>query len=272
MSSKGGILMNADQAYAELEAASKAVVPAPPAAPASLPDMADAPRAGVKKGGALDPQIHRSYLLMRRWTAIFAIALAPILAGASGAPLNPSISHYYYLPGDWTRDLFVGTLCAVGFVLYFYKGYSRTEDWLLSIAGIAAAGVAFFPMADPDNGCTAGWALSMHGVSAATLFLAISAVAWFTSEKTLKLLHDERRKTYYRSVYRLIGALMVAAPVTIFIFHRLSGLNTCAGDGEPVSYAIFFVEAAGISIFAIYWLIKSREIKEIMAQAATPGV
>ncbi|MEY4270980.1 MAG: hypothetical protein RLZZ58_2196 [Pseudomonadota bacterium] len=249
--------MNADQAYAELEHASKTAGPQPGATS----------RAPGKSRRSLEPSINRGYLVLRRWTAILAIALAPILAAASGAGLNPSISHYYFLPGNWTRDLFVGTLCAIGFVLYFYKGYSNTEDWLLSIAGIAAAGVAFFPMTDPALGCKtypAFW--WVHGAFAGTLFVMIAAVCWFTSEKTLKLLNDERRQAQFRWSYRVLGASMAAAPATIFVLHKLSGLDTCPSDGAPASKAIFFVEAAGITVFAIYWLMKSREIAEIIKQ------
>ncbi|HET8922593.1 MAG TPA: hypothetical protein VFN26_06305 [Candidatus Acidoferrum sp.] len=78
----------------------------------------------------------------------FALAFGKMLLQGSG--LQPSISAYYYTD---MRNVFVGSLCAIGVFLLSCKGY----DWRDEAAGIAAcvfavgvatelAGVAFPPM------------------------------------------------------------------------------------------------------------------------------
>ena len=62
--------------------------------------------------------------------------------------LRGSLSAYYYSPA---RDLFVGTLCVLGFFLVTYLSQRKTTwDYVLStIAGVGAVGVAFFPTQRP---------------------------------------------------------------------------------------------------------------------------
>lgn len=61
-----------------------------------------------------------------------------------------SISEYFYTP---MGELFVGTLCAVAFFLFLYKGYDKKEgefmpsdSFMTNFAGICALLVAIFPM------------------------------------------------------------------------------------------------------------------------------
>jgi NADH:ubiquinone oxidoreductase subunit 6 (subunit J) len=62
-----------------------------------------------------------------------------------------SISAYYYTAA---RNVFVATLCCVGFMLIVYKGSNDTEDVLLNLAGTLAFFVAFVPIEIPDvAGC-----------------------------------------------------------------------------------------------------------------------
>lgn len=60
--------------------------------------------------------------------------------------LQSSISHYYYTN---LREIFTGTLCAVGLFLIRYKGHEnksifKNDSLLTNLAGIMAFGVAFF--------------------------------------------------------------------------------------------------------------------------------
>jgi hypothetical protein len=54
--------------------------------------------------------------------------------------LPDSMSGYYYTP---MRDLFVGTLCALGVFLICYAGYDAWDRWVTNISGLGMIGVAF---------------------------------------------------------------------------------------------------------------------------------
>ena len=61
--------------------------------------------------------------------------------------IQPSISHYYYTN---LRDIFTGTLYAVGLFLFLYKGHTnksflKNDNLLTNIAGVMATGVALVP-------------------------------------------------------------------------------------------------------------------------------
>src|ERR687898_669924 len=100
----------------------------------------------------------RSYLIMRVTVVALGIALPVLLV--LGEPLlfdgqpfpRGSLSAYYY-PG--LRELFVGTLCAIGVFLIPYKVAERSRENRLSIyAGASAIVVALFPTGKPGRGVT----------------------------------------------------------------------------------------------------------------------
>ncbi len=53
-----------------------------------------------------------------------------------------SMSGYYYTD---MRNVFVGSLCALGAFLGAYDGYDDLDRWITNIAGFCAIGVAFCP-------------------------------------------------------------------------------------------------------------------------------
>ncbi len=205
--------------------------------------------------------INKTYFLLRRWIAVLALALPVALWLGDGPWPHPSISEYYHSPGGWMRDVFVGTLSVIGFFLYFYRGYSTVEDIVLNLAGLSAVLVAFAPMPWPgaDPHALPLGAFPLHGIAAALLFLFIAYICIFRSSETLDLLHDPKQRASFRLHYRILGALMVAVPASIFAIHLLS-------PRTERSLVVFFIEAAGIVVFALYWLEKSREISVIQDQ------
>ncbi len=95
-----------------------------------------------------------SYLALRK--AVGAVALG--LPFALSIPLwilrhhlmESSISGYYYTR---MRNLFVGSLCAIGMFMLCCRGYDRKDEIAGVFSAFCALGVAFFPTA-PDSGAT----------------------------------------------------------------------------------------------------------------------
>src|SRR5215510_8115997 len=59
-----------------------------------------------------------------------------------GIPSNESISAYYYTV---MRDVFVGTLFAIGVFLFCYRGPNTQDNVLTNIAGACAVAIGLFP-------------------------------------------------------------------------------------------------------------------------------
>lgn len=231
---------------------------------------ADAPPADVleaRKRGEVLASITASYFFLRRGLAFLALAFPVALFALAG--FQDSLSAYYHCSrsgcgpaaGDGAaRDVLVGVLWAAGTFLIFYRGYSRREDWALNLAGLAAAGVAFFP-ADFDRAAGEGRSLigKLHFGSGLVFFLAIAFVCIFCSGDTLKHLKDEARRIRFKRIYSGLGAAMVVVPVATFALHYLL-------DPFERNYAVYGVEVAGLVVFSAYWLFKSKEIALIEKQ------
>ena len=97
------------------------------------------------------------------------------------AEWQQSLSAYYY---TGTRNVFVGTLWAIGIFLFAYPGYNHREDLLGNLAGVFALGVSLFPTA--CDGCTPGPGFLPALGFAAALFLILSyfSLAFFTKTHT----------------------------------------------------------------------------------------
>jgi hypothetical protein len=212
---------------------------------------------------ALSNHIAGTYLAMRRGLSYVAFALPWILwiGGHLRAdlPLQHSMSAYYHAGNGAMHDWFVGILFMVSIVLFVYKGFTRLEDRTLNLAAILITGVAVFPMSWPDS-CFKGIELeglpwSLHGTCAISFFLCIAYVCLFRAGDTLVLIPDEEkdRRDRYRRLYRICGACMIAFPLIAFVL---------AGMLHRKDSFVFFAEAAGVYVFATYWLIKSKELDE----------
>lgn len=209
--------------------------------------------------------IASSYFTLRMGLAALALAMPIALwIGAGAHHLQHSLSAYYHFSQDRAgtfgagtmRDWFVGMLWAVGVFLLLYRGYSRVEDRVLDVAGIAAVLIALFPMDWPENtGATRSGHATVHYLAAATFFTAIAYVCVFRAHDTLSILKDPVRVRMFRAAYRLLGTLMVGMPLGIFLASRVAPV---AGQGW-----LFWAEVAGVYAFATFWLVKSREIWEI---------
>jgi len=129
-----------------------------------------------------------TYRRIRRAIGYLGIILPILLVVLSfisffQTPVQHSISHYYYTN---LREIFTGTLCAVGLFLICYKGNGNASVWkndnlLTNISGIMALGTAN-PEVLSDKiytliPITEKWIGWLHYGFAALLFLLFSLLA-----------------------------------------------------------------------------------------------
>jgi hypothetical protein len=212
-------------------------------------------------GNEMQKHVFGTYISLR-YGMTFIGALLPIvlyaIGVAYGIPLAGSMSEYYWARSTGgvvpARDVFVGGMFAVAACLYLYKGFSSRENGALNLAGLFAAGIAIFPMADPN--LPPDGKFSVHGACGVLLFLCLAFVIWFCPQKTLALLSPEVAARY-RKAYNVLGVVMLASPVSAFIANAF----WTAGNPEARDSFVYWVEVAGIMAFAAYWWTKSREFK-----------
>jgi hypothetical protein len=190
--------------------------------------------------------------------------------GAVEAPLK-SISHSYWLleNNGWLsgRAVFVGGLFAIAAGLYLYKGYTQKENIALNLAAVLLVVVALFPTElncsrndSPVNPslpsyCFPGF--NPHGPSAIAAFLLLGYVIFFRAHDSLKAIRDEAARSLLGRAYELSALAMVAFPVTALALHVLR---------NEYSTLTFWLEAAGIFAFAIFWVLKSMEMRRSLAE------
>src|SRR5262249_16472749 len=142
----------------------------------------------------LQRHITSTYFSLRIGLGVLA-ALFPFLLLLVGLmrhiPWQDSMSHYYFAEPTGSpfrefpmRGLFVGILFAVGFFLFLYKGFSRTENIALNLAGLCAVFVALIPMRTTCKDCGSNDFAFWHYFSAVLLFACITFVAVLCSEIT----------------------------------------------------------------------------------------
>ena len=207
-----------------------------------------------------------TYRRLRRAIGYLGIALPVLLVGLSLIPffkteLQPSISDYYYTN---LRDIFTGTLAAVGLFMLCYKGHGNTSFWkddqlLTNIAGIAAVGVALIPVAPqtadlmiytliPYNYPWLGW---VHYGFAALLFgiFALLSLNVFTigQNRPADLPISAFNENH---IYRFCGIAIIILMLLIPISEEF----------ELFRYSTLILEALALFFFGTAWLIKGRAL------------
>lgn len=221
-----------------------------------------------------------TYFSLRAGLALLAFALPFVLylygKFRHGLDLQPSMSAYFWAAVEGQcatfpmRTIFVGFLFATGVCLYVYKGLTPLENYLLNAAAICASLVAIYPerltkaeaVTNPRlqqlfTSCPAiaEWAALppkyVHFTAAAILFVILAIVAWFCAGKSLEFLPASHDLAKFQRAYKIISIAMILFPIP--------GVAVAYLFGVP-SAKVFFIEAAGILTFGVYWAIKSREL------------
>jgi hypothetical protein len=195
----------------------------------------------------------KTYDWLRIGLAALAIAM-PLLLVLFGGPRLASMSAYYNAePAGWfvSRDWFAGILWAVAALLIVYKGYDAREDHALNLAGVFAIVVALVPTrADATE--YLGF-ITVHGAAAVLFFICLGYVALFRAGDTLRLFSSPEKQKHYNRAYKLIGAVMVGATALAVLLGTLE---------QRRATATFVTEWVAIYSFALYWLVKSYELKD----------
>lgn len=171
--------------------------------------------------------------------------------------IQESVSDYYY---TITGDLLVGLLCAVALFLISYKGYpgERLDNFLSSLAGILALGVAFFPTNETSADSCAIIHLplndlrnNIHNVFSAALFLVLSSISLFMFTKSKGVVMTKQKKMRNR-VYRICGVLMLICIVVLALYANVRDNLPWLKQYKPV----FWLESMALLAFGISWLVK----------------
>lgn len=189
-----------------------------------------------------------------------------VLVGLSFIPffqtaVQPSISDYYYTN---LRDIYTGTLAAVGLFMICYKGHGNASIWkddqlLTNVAGLMAIGVALIPV-DPEfepgkvytlipyDYAWPGW---LHYGFAALLFgiFALLAINVFTIGQRES--EDIPVSTFNENhLYRFCGGAIILLIVLIPVSETF----------QLFRYSTLVLEALALFFFGTAWLIKGRAL------------
>jgi hypothetical protein len=168
--------------------------------------------------------------------------------------LRDSMSGYYH---TGMRNVFVGTLCVIGFFLLSYRGYERADDIAGDLACLFAVGTALFPTAPADPTPGEDSVGKIHFISAALLFLTLAYFCLRLFTKTDPSKPPTRRKRHRNRVYRTCGYIMLACVVLIFIYMvPMKGADSPLQAYRPV----YWLEAVAVVAFGISWLTKGEAI------------
>lgn len=238
-----------------------------------------------------DPMI-KSYLKLRRLLGWLGILLPFFLIAGSlfqHVSIQNSISAFYYTA---MRDLFVGTLAAMGLFLICYPGYKEPDDKLsesliTTIGGIAVLLVGAFPTGTYEQiqqACTVcpscipsvlnifGWYMCCHNAIVSGAHLACAALFFFIMGYMSAIRFVKIRKpdgTYpkqnelYREeeklIYKICGYTVWVCLAVMFLYFILVLIVGESKDPFKSFPMLFVFESIGLIAFGIAWLRKGKE-------------
>lgn len=207
-----------------------------------------------------------NYMFLRQ-TVGWIGTLLPIVLLAGGAFTSTarpdSMSGYYYTD---MRNIFVGTLCALGVFLVAYRGYDGVDESITNVAGFAAIGVALFPT--KPTVCTAGPGacpassvthLSTHQQVVGDIHLVLAAVTLIAlGLMALRFAKQSKQRfAAENAIYRGSG-------ITVLCCVLLAALSTLLPASVKGQWPwLFFFEAVAVFAFGVSWFVKGRTIQGI---------
>jgi hypothetical protein len=206
-----------------------------------------------------------SYLAQRLFIGVLAMLLPVVVVTVTwlmGDGVQRWISGYYYTP---MRDIFVGTLWALGVFLLSYHGYDLADRLITDLAGLCAICISLFPAAPGPQAtphqALIGW---FHLGFALTGFvlLAVMSLRFASREPTPAGLRLWPRIKY---AFGFTGPGTSSAPPWELLTYRIAGLVifTCVLLCFALSterYSLLILEWILLWAFGIAWFVKGRKI------------
>lgn len=220
-----------------------------------------------------DAELIISYLTLRKALGYIGIAM-PIVVRLGAKyfeqiPSTESISAYYY---TGMRDVFVGTLFAVGVFLFFYRGPDTQDNVVTNVAGLAAVAIGLlptepvyhpiilerFPRLFSAECYNNHGPLGFHIYAVATFFVLISYLVTFRFTRPSQPIVTKQKKSR-NIVYVVTGVVMLLSLVLIIVIKAVSK-----------SGSIFWPETIAIVAFGIAWLTKGQTFLKDKPAIAPP--
>ncbi|MGC9985838.1 MAG: DUF998 domain-containing protein [Polyangia bacterium] len=199
------------------------------------------------------------YLALRKAIGILGMALPIAVSFGAwvyfGEKIQPTISDYYY---TGMRDVFVGTLWAIGFFLVSYKGYNCGEDLAGDLACVFAVGASLFPTAQQGETSKSAILIGhIHEVFAFLFFLTLIIFSLVFFTRTDNNQEPTGRKLHRNRVYKVCGYVMSICLALSVVCMVIPDVATFVPKGlNPV----FWLETITIEAFGISWLTKGQAI------------
>jgi hypothetical protein len=203
-----------------------------------------------------------SYLTLRTIIGAIGIAIPFVLFFGKilvdGGGMLSSISAYYYTS---MRDVFVGAMWAAGVFLISYR-FDRLNDFAADIAGLAAIGIALFPVTpqfkNPSQQPTPHEMMigTIHTVCAGAFFLTLALIAFFLFQRLdpgKGLTVQKKRRNIFYKVCGVIMFVCFVGMVTDLLF--LQGVQWL----RPLNPG-FWLETLAILAFGAAWFVKGGSL------------
>jgi len=187
--------------------------------------------------------------------------------------IQGSVSSYYHTDA---RNVFVGTLWAIGVFLMFYEGYDGIDDIVSNLGGLFAIGVSLFPTTPGDASINDIRVGTMHFTCAAFFLVTLSFMSLFLFTRTNPKRPKITKKDYARLflegreaadpdrgltykklvrnvVYIVCGSMMLICLILIAVYFLFFDRPGSLFYGSTL---VFWLETIAIVAFGVSWLTK----------------
>ncbi|MDA1370796.1 MAG: DUF998 domain-containing protein [Proteobacteria bacterium] len=208
-----------------------------------------------------------SYHLMRFLIGLVGLLLPTIIVIWSlivffiyEGDFQASVSDYYYTA---LRNIFVGSLCAIGVFLLSYRGPNGEDKNSGIVAGLAALAVALFPTDPPMETDLALWQEIVntgHDIAAIILFIMFArfCLCLFTKTDKSQEILEKTPKGARNKSYKFCGRTILVC-IALILVNWL--LTTFAGIALFTQIRpVLILEIVAIYAFAISWMTKSEAL------------
>lgn len=146
------------------------------------------------------------------WLGMFLAWIVVFLSLFYGFGFPPSISAtYYYAPCITPFMIILG---AAGILLMCYRGYTKSDDIINTITGLAALSICLFPCGATTLAYVGTFMIPVaissliHNISAVIFFglLAFNSIFLFTKSNAVKMTKNKKIRNW---IYRICGIGMI---------------------------------------------------------------